>query len=94
MTNRLNRLRNKEVVNINDGARLGCISDIEFDVKQGIITAIVVPGPYKFFGLLPGSEDIVIPFCEIEKFGDDIILVNIDWRGCCQPKYKKERILK
>ena len=55
-------LREKEIINICDGARLGCIC---------------VPGPSRFLGLLRNSEELVIPFCKIQKIGDDVILVDI-----------------
>ena len=36
--------RQKEVINIRNGKRLGVIVDMEFDLQAGRITAIVVPG--------------------------------------------------
>ena len=63
-------LREKEIINICDGARLGCICDLEIDDSTGTICSIVVPGPSRFLGL-------VIPFCKIQKIGDDVILVDI-----------------
>ena len=43
--------RQKEVINVRDGRRLGVIIDMEFDLKTGRITAIVVPGPSRWLGL-------------------------------------------
>ena len=77
--------RDKEVVNVCDGRKLGCISEIEFDVCDGKITAIVIYGKKGMFG--KGECDIVIPWHKIEKIGDDIILVNAD--GCCLPLEQK-----
>ena len=68
-------LRDKEVVNICDGARLGYPSDFEFNVSDGRITALVVPRGGGFFGL--GNNDIVIPWCKIECIGSDAILVRL-----------------
>ena len=45
-------LREKEVINICDGERLGFVEDVEFDLCTGKITHIIVPGPCKFFGVL------------------------------------------
>lgn len=70
-------LRRKEVINICDGARLGCICDLELDAFEGRITAIIVPGPTRFFGLLRSEEELVIPCSKINKIGDDVILVEI-----------------
>ena len=70
-------LRRKEVINMRDGARLGCICDLEIEEGSGVIRSIVVPGPPRFFGILRSDEELVIPFCKITKFGDDVILVDI-----------------
>lgn len=77
--------RDKEVVNVCDGRKLGCISEIEFDVCDGRITAIIIYGKKGMFG--KGEGDTVIPWERIEKIGDDIILVNAE--GCCAvPNYE------
>lgn len=70
--------RQKEVININDGRRLGYIYDVDVDFESGEIKAIIVPGQGKFFGLFGGGEDIVIPWENICKIGVDTILVNLD----------------
>ena len=53
-------LRRKEVINICDGARLGCICDLELDQCTGVISAIVVPGQSRFFGILKSAEELVM----------------------------------
>lgn len=70
-------LRRKEVINICDGARLGNICDLEIDDCTGVINAIIVPGPCRMWGLLRSDEELVIPYCKINKIGDDVILVEI-----------------
>ena len=40
-----NELREKEIINICDGARLGRICDLELDDCTGLLCSIVVPGP-------------------------------------------------
>ncbi|MCM8899855.1 MAG: hypothetical protein PWR01_325 [Clostridiales bacterium] len=70
--------RQKEVINIRDGRRLGVIVDMEFDLQSGRITAIVVPGPSRWLGFLKGDQDLVIPWENIKKIGDDVILVDVD----------------
>ncbi len=49
------KLRQKEVVNIVDGARLGFICDLVLDICTGKICAIVVPGPSRFSFLFRGA---------------------------------------
>lgn len=70
-------LRRKEVINVCDGSRLGQVCDVEFDSCTGVISAIVVPGQPRCFGLLKSDEELVIPFCKIDKIGGDVILVDL-----------------
>ncbi len=67
----------KEVINLCDGARLGYVNDVEIDMKEGRVTALVIPGRLRLFGLLGREEDYVVPWSGIEKIGEDIILVRV-----------------
>ena len=70
--------RHKEVVNINDGKRLGYVQDVCADLETGIITSIIVPGVNnKFLNIFSQSNDIVIPWQNIKCIGEDLILVEI-----------------
>ncbi len=70
--------KHKEVININDGKRLGFVQDVTADLKTGSITSIIVPGnSNKIFGLFSSNNDITIPWENITCIGDDIILVKI-----------------
>ena len=69
-------LRDKEVVNLCDGTKLGCPSDFEFDLCDGKITALIVPRPCGFLGL-SHANDLVIPWSKIECIGEDAILVRL-----------------
>ncbi|MBM6385712.1 MULTISPECIES: YlmC/YmxH family sporulation protein [Paenibacillus] len=75
---KISDFQTKDVINITDGKRLGQISDLELDLKQGRIEAIVVPGYSKFMGLFGGGTDLVIPWRNIVKIGSDVILVKLD----------------
>lgn len=68
-------LKQKEVVNVLDGKRLGGITDIEIDIESGKLTAIVVPGAGRFLGIFGRNDDIVISWDKIHKIGLDVILV-------------------
>lgn len=67
----------KEVINVCDGARMGNVCDLELDLCSGAVLALIVPGQTRCFGLIRGSEDVVIPFCHIKKIGEDVILVEL-----------------
>ncbi len=70
-------LRNKEVVNVASGCRLGYVDDVVVDTGNGQILALIVPGPWRFFGLLGRGEDYVLPWPCVQRIGDDIILVDV-----------------
>jgi len=75
---RYSKLRQMEVVNILDGSRLGYLCDLLIDMCTGKVTGIVVPGPSRFSFLFRGEKDSVIPWQNIRKFGEDVILVEVD----------------
>lgn len=75
---RIEDLKQKEVINIQDGSRLGFVSDVDINVKTGCIINIIVDGPCKIFGLFGKDTEYVINWCDIKKIGDDIILVDVD----------------
>ena len=79
---RIYDMKQKEVVNIRDGCRLGFICDIEVDLTDGMIKNIIVPGQGKLFGILGREMEYVIAWCQICKIGADIILVDIDTEKC------------
>ena len=64
--------RDKQVICVADGRVLGNVAEIEFDVCDGRITAIVVCGDGGLFGR---GEEVLIPWDKIEKIGEDVILV-------------------
>ena len=69
--------RHKEVVNINDGKRLGFVQDVCANLETGRITSIIVPGNKKLINMFAKEDDIVIEWEKIKCIGDDIILVDI-----------------
>ena len=66
----------KEVINLCDGCRLGCVGDLDVQVPEGTVKGIIVFGPCRFFGLFGRGEDFYVPWDCIQKFGDDIILID------------------
>ena len=66
-------MRNKEVICQSDGTRLGNVDDVEFDIKAGHITCIIIYGRGRPFGK---GADIKIPWDKICVVGEDTILVD------------------
>ena len=88
MGTRITQLHCKEVICIGNGQRLGFISDVEIDVPEGQVLAIVVPGPCRFLGVLGRHDDFVIPWKCIRRIGPDIVLVDINPNECLFPRPK------
>ncbi|WP_322174203.1 YlmC/YmxH family sporulation protein [Acutalibacter caecimuris] len=75
MSSRMADLRRKEVISVKDGGRLGFVCDVEIDTHTAAVTALVIYGRARFFGLWGHQEDVVIPWRDIEMIGGDIVLV-------------------
>lgn len=74
---RLFDLSQKNVINIEDGANLGKISDLELDEQSGRVLSLIIPGKMRAMGLLGKSAEIVIPWDLINRIGNDVILVRL-----------------
>ncbi len=73
---RIDELKNKEVISIADGIRIGYIGDVEVDSKSAKLNSIVVYGRQRFFGFFGRDDDSVIPWESISVIGEDTVLVN------------------
>jgi YlmC/YmxH family sporulation protein len=89
MGTKLTELCNKEVICLDSGRRLGYVADAVVKLPEGHITALVIPGPGRCFGLIEGREDFCIPFSSIRKIGPDIILADCNPDDCRTPRKKR-----
>lgn len=55
--------------------KLGNIGDIEINLQTGKVEAIIISGSGKILGFFGKDEDVVIPWKNIIKIGEDVILV-------------------
>lgn len=89
----INELKDKEVINVCDGKKLGYITDAKIDLCGGRVIAIVVLFDCRMFGF-GKCEEIVIPWDKIGCFGKDAVLVNVDTgvyeKLCCEKKFDKK----
>ncbi|GAA0612144.1 YlmC/YmxH family sporulation protein [Virgibacillus siamensis] len=69
----------KEIVNVNQGSRLGILgqTDLEINEKTGQIESFIIPN-YKWFGLKKEGEETKIQWRSIKKIGDDMIMIEFD----------------
>lgn len=85
-------LREKDVINLCDGVRLGCPTDFEVDVSCGRIATIIVACDDSLFGF--GKRDeMMIPWDKIKCIGEDAILVSLDANElqCCTKEKRKKK---
>ena len=66
-------LRQKEVINIKTGKRLGNIIDYDIDLRSGRVTGVSVPVQGKFSILAKNDQDIFVAWEKIKKIGNKIL---------------------
>ncbi len=82
-------IRKKEIINLCDGARLGCATDFEVSLCDAKILALIVPaGGWLCFWK---NDKIVIPWEKIECIGEDTILVKMESLSCGTPERGKHK---
>ena len=87
MIARITDMHNKEVINVEDGTRLGFVDDVEVDTCTAQLVAIVIYGRSKFPLFFKPEPDIIIHWKDIEVIGEETVLVNFrSTPGTCPPK--------
>ena len=82
MATKISQLQCKEVICISTGRRLGFIEDVEVEVPEGRVCALIVPGPCGLMGLGSSRHDYCIPWNCIKRIGPDIVLVDVNPEDC------------
>jgi len=75
---RLMELKDKEIINIYDGSRLGTLGegDLIIDVETGEIKALILPGPRNTLSVWRRRQELVIPWEAVHKVGAEVITVD------------------
>jgi len=71
----LTELQLKEVILMEDGRRLGNISDLEINPNTGKIEAIILFVKDKKGNFFSKSDELIIAWNQIVRIGSDVILV-------------------
>ena len=77
MQAKISELEERQIINIADGKCLGSMKDIEVDLEEGRIRAIVLPGSTGLWGLLQNRDELLIPWENVVRIGIDVVLVNL-----------------
>ena len=73
---RLSELQRKDIININNGKKIGKIIDVEIDNKTGNLICLIIEKKI-FKNVFNTENDVQIHFNQIKKMGEDVILVDI-----------------
>ena len=73
---RLSELQNKTVINLIDGKNIGNIIDLSIDEKGNAVGLIVEKHRFLISYFTSGKE-LSISWNQIEKIGEDVILVRV-----------------
>ena len=82
MSIKFSQLQCKEVICISDGRRLGYVADVQIELPEGKVCALLVPGPGKVLGCFGCKDDFCIPWSCVRKIGPDIVLVDVNPADC------------
>lgn len=73
---RLSDLQHKDVVNIVDGKKVGNIIDVSIDI-EGKMSGLIVEKSKFFISMFSNHNEVEISWSQIEKIGEDVILVKM-----------------
>lgn len=73
---RLSDLQHKDVINIIDGSKIGNIIDIKID-SQGNMEGLIIEKSKFLISMFTNKNEIEVKWSQIEKIGEDVILVNL-----------------
>ena len=74
---RLSDLQNKDVVNITDGRKIGNIIDININL-EGKMEGLIVEKSKFLVSMFSTKDEIEVKWGQIEKIGEDVILVKLN----------------
>ncbi|HHW68799.1 MAG TPA: YlmC/YmxH family sporulation protein [Tenericutes bacterium] len=73
---RLSDVQRKDVINVYDGKMIGNVIDINLN-SDGKIDTLVVEKKVFILSFFSNKNEVEIKWNQIEKFGEDVILVNM-----------------
>ncbi len=78
---KISELSAKDIVNMENGKRLGQLNDLEINLDTGKIEALIIGHGGKVMSFFQQKDgEVVIPWKNIIKIGSDVILVEVPAR--------------
>ena len=74
---RLSELQNKNLVNVSNGKNIGNIIDVNIDYQSGNIKSFIIESKGSILTFLNKYNDMEVKWNDIQKIGEDVILVNM-----------------
>lgn len=74
---RLSDLQDKDVINVIDGKKVGNIIDIALENSSGKMESLIVEKTKFFISMFSNKDEMEIKWEQIEKIGEDVILVKL-----------------
>ena len=74
---RLSELQNKNLVNVSNGKNIGNIIDVNIDYQSGNIKSFIIESKGSILTFLNKDNDMEVKWNDIQKIGEDVILVNM-----------------
>jgi YlmC/YmxH family sporulation protein len=80
MEMRMSELAGKEIINLNDGMRMGLAgdSDLVVDPDSGNIQSIILPNRGNLINLWIDRQKMVVPWDAVKKIGREVIVLDLD----------------
>ncbi|SHH16873.1 YlmC/YmxH family sporulation protein [Clostridium grantii] len=70
----INRIKSMEVIDVSNGRKIGFVADLKIDIFNYRILSIIIP--IQGSGWFNKQDVLEIPWEQIFKVGEDVLLVN------------------
>lgn len=75
---RLRTLKKKEVINLEDGRRIGYVHDADVDLQDGSIKALIVRVRSSYLTGEGRNRELIIPYDRVVRSGGDVVIVRAE----------------
>lgn len=73
----LSEIESKDVINVVDGKKVGCVIDLDIEINSGQIITMFIQPYSGLLSIFKRDDRIIVPWDQIIKIGQDVIIVNL-----------------